>query len=251
MKLGVLYSIMAISIILFTSCVTANSFLDKIKDFFGTPAPLSIDAGCQIIHPTWKYYLCEEKTLESPPTYSFVIGKSWFGITDATPEKLACNKAEIIDRGSQSCQIRMTSTSGSIRVFYKLCTSTPCTCDRGFLGSIGGNTEFPNEGTINVPMGSVIAFCANDDPFQTMSANFEMDYKQKYLTQYSWSGRRDAFIGAGCNIRGILSSNQWNSLPSDLNKDVLALGQSVNFIDVYISIPVVGNYIENSKYGDG
>lgn len=201
--------------------------------------------GCSILKPTWQYYLCDHQPLTPPPTFTFQIPKgNPFSMRWSNGETISCNKADIYDQGANSCTVRMTNKVGNGPIYYKLCQNYPCDC------SGSDRLQFPNNGEIKTPLGTVISFCAYPDILQDWSASFQATYEQKYLVKYTWTGQRLASIGLGCNLRAVLSSNNWNMLSQSDFKESLAPGESVNFIDTYISVPVIGNYFANTKYGD-
>jgi hypothetical protein len=69
-----------------------------------------------------------------------------------------------------------------------------------------------------------------------------LSYYQKQLYKKTWTGRKD-LVGVGCDMRALLPSSEWGKLPINANLS-LDVGQTVNFVDVFIELPTVGNVME-------
>jgi hypothetical protein len=116
-----------------------------------------------------------------------------------------------------------------------------CTINQG-CNDVTNNFKYSLGNEVYLAYGESLKFGIRKPLFGDNYVSGVISYYQKQLYKKTWTGRKD-LIGIGCDMRTLLSSSEWNKLPAGANLS-LDVGQTINFVDVFIELPMVGNVMD-------
>jgi hypothetical protein len=201
--------------------------------------------ACKVIQPTWAYYECVKSSSPIDQQYSQQSsGRVW---STTGPYEIKCERTDMVSEGyatistysgrTATCKIYFVKSQGSS---WKFCMPNVGCQDIGY-GTLYGKPVPSDGSTIYLAYGESLQFWLTQPLTGVNVVQATISYYQKQLYRSTWTGRKD-LIGVGCDMRTLLPASEWNKLPTGATVS-LAVGETVNYIDVFIELPTTGNVL--------